>query len=179
MNLLIRTGWLILLAVATLGVNPLKADDNIPQVGQMAPSFSLPSQDGSVVSLKDFRGKYVVLYFYPKDGTPGCTLEAHNFQKDLPKYEADNAVIVGVSVDSLDSHKSFCANQGLTFKVLSDPDKKVVQQYGCLRDMMGFKIAARTTFLVAPDGKIVKEWKGVTPSNHSQEVLEALGSMKK
>ena len=170
----------VLVAASVLGVQAvIAADENIPAVGSIAPGFTLPSQDGSQVSLKDFRGKYVVLYFYPKDGTPGCTLEAHNFQRDLAKFEADNAVIVGVSVDSLDSHKSFCTNQGLTFKILSDPDKKVVEQYGCLRSMMGFKIAARTTFLIGPGGKIEKEWKGVTPSNHSREVLEALATLKK
>ena len=88
-----------------------------PQVGQPAPDFTLPSQDGSKISLHDFRGKWVVLYFYPKDGTPGCTVEAHNFQRDIAKYEQAGAVIVGVSVDSADSHKEFCAKQGLSFKL--------------------------------------------------------------
>ena len=104
----------------------------LPQVGQSAPEFSLPSQDGSTIAINQFRGKWVVLYFYPKDGTQGCTIEAHNFQQDLPKYEADKAVIVGVSVDSTDSHKDFCAKQGLTFKLLADTDKKVVDTYGSL-----------------------------------------------
>src|SRR5690349_6497731 len=87
------------------------ASEAIPQVGQQAPQFTLPSQDGSPVNLNDFRGKWVVLYFYPKDNTPGCTIEAHNFQRDLSKYEQQNAVIVGVSVDSPDSHEDFCAKQ--------------------------------------------------------------------
>jgi len=155
------------------------ASEAMPQVGQTAPDFTLPSQDGTNVSLKDFRGKYVVLYFYPKDKTQGCTIEAHNFQRDLSKYDAANAVIVGVSVDTTDSHKEFCAEQSLTFKLLSDTDKKVVEQYGSTMEMRGNKIAARNTFLVDPEGKIVKEWTGVKPQSHSEEVLEALNSLPK
>src|ERR1019366_5209912 len=103
-----------------------------PQVGQMAPDFTLPSQDGSRISLHDFKGKWVVLYFYPKDGTPGCTIEAHNFQRDLPKYEQFGAVILGVSVDSANSHQEFCTKQGLTFKLLADTEKEVSRRYGSL-----------------------------------------------
>jgi peroxiredoxin Q/BCP len=154
------------------------ASGSVPQAGQPAPDFSLPSQDGTQIGLKDFRGKWVVLYFYPKDNTPGCTIEAHNFQRDLSKYEQNNAVIVGVSVDSTDSHKDFCAKQGLTFKLLADTDKKVVEQYGSLRNMVAMKIAARNTFLVDPEGKIAKVWTGVDPSHHSEEVLAALSQLK-
>jgi peroxiredoxin Q/BCP len=164
---------------AVLGTGLLLAGDALPPVGQTAPEFTLPSQDGSNISLKDFHGKYVVLYFYPKDNTKGCTIEAHNFQRDLDKYEKANAVIVGVSVDSTDSHKDFCAKQGLTFKLLADTDKKVVEEYGSARDMMGMKIAARNTFLIDPHGKIVKEWTGVNPNNHSEEVLSELTSAEK
>ena len=110
------------------------AASDVPKAGQQAPDVTLPSQDGSQVSLKDFRGKWVVLYFYPKDNTPGCTIEAHNFQRDLSKYDQLNAVIIGVSVDSTDSHKDFCAKQSLTFKLLADTDKKVAGQYGSLRE---------------------------------------------
>jgi thioredoxin-dependent peroxiredoxin len=151
----------------------------VPEVGQPAPDFTLPSQDGTDVSLKDFRGKWVVLYFYPKDMTPGCTIEAHNFQQDLSKYEQANAVIVGVSVDSTASHKEFCAQQGLTFKLLADTDKKVVDQYGSLRSMGDMKIANRNTFLIDPEGKIVKVWTGVSPQGHSAEVLAALADLQK
>src|SRR4051794_27446138 len=164
-------------AILGMGVQPaFSASETMPQVGQTAPDFTLPSQDGSNVSLKDFRGKYVVLYFYPKDGTTGCTIEAHNFQRDLPKYEKDNAVIVGVSVDSTGSHKDFCAQQGLTFKLLADTERTVVDQYGSARDMKGTKIASRNTFLIDPKGKIIKEWTSVNPQTHSDEVLEALNS---
>jgi peroxiredoxin Q/BCP len=149
----------------------------MPQVGQMAPDFTLPSQDGSKVSLHDYKGKWVVLYFYPKDGTSGCTMEAHNFQRDIAKYQQLNAEIVGVSVDSTDSHKDFCAKQGLHFKLLADTDKKVSEAYDSL--MMIVHFSNRNTFLVDPNGKIAKVWTGVTPSKHSEEVLSALASMKK
>ena|ERR1700722_8977841 len=148
-----------------------------PQVGQMAADFTLPSQDGSKISLHDFKGKWVVLYFYPKDGTSGCTLEAHNFQRDIAKYQQFNAVIVGVSVDSADSHKEFCAKQGLTFKLLADTEKKVSQDYDSFHSLLRF--SARNTFLIDPAGKIVKIWTGVSPGNHSDEVLAALSAAKK
>jgi peroxiredoxin Q/BCP len=148
-----------------------------PQVGQIAPDFTLPSQDGSKVSLHDFRGKWVVLYFYPKDGTSGCTLEAHNFQRDIAKYQQLNAEIVGVSVDSADSHKDFCAKQGLHFKLVADTEKKVSKAYDSL--MMIVHFSKRNTFLVDPTGKIAKIWIGVSPANHSEEVLAALSALKK
>ncbi len=162
------------LTIALLATVVWAANEALPTVGQQAPSFSLPSQDGSIVRLADFKGKYVVLYFYPKDGTPGCTMEAHNFQRDLPKYEAAGAVILGVSVDSADRHQKFCAQQSLTFKLLSDPDAKLVETYGSKRSILGITIAARNTFLIDPQGKIIKEWTGVKPAHHSEEVLAAL-----
>lgn len=151
----------------------------IPQVGQMAPAFTLPSQEGTPVSLDTYRGKWVVLYFYPKDMTSGCTMEAHNFQRDLSKYRAANAVVLGVSVDSVDSHKQFCAKDSLSFTLLSDSEKKVVSEYGSLGNYAGFKIAKRNTFLIDPQGKIVKVWTGVDPSHHSEEVLAALDGFEK
>ena len=156
-----------------------RGDETMPQVGQAAPTFTLPSQDGSPVNLNSFKGKWVVLYFYPKDQTSGCTLEAHNFQQDQAKFDAAHAVILGVSVDSVDSHKAFCTKDGLTFKLLADPDTKVVPMYGSLGNYMGIKIAKRNTFLIDPHGKIAKVWTGVDPSHHSQEVLDAIHSMEK
>jgi len=123
----IATGLVAIGAVA-LAVRHVRAEDAMPQVGQMAPTFTLPSQDGSPVSLQSFRGKWVVLYFYPKDQTTGCTIEAHNFQQDQSKFDAAHAVILGVSVDTVDSHKAFCTKDGLTFKLLADPTKEVVKQ---------------------------------------------------
>ncbi|WP_348262473.1 peroxiredoxin [Telmatobacter sp. DSM 110680] len=155
------------------------ADEPMPSVGQTAPTFTLPSQDGNQVSLDSFRGKWVVLYFYPKDMTQGCTIEAHNFQRDQAKFDAANAVIVGVSVDTPDSHKQFCTKEGLTFKLLADPEHKVVDQYGSLGNYNGMTIAMRNTFLIDPKGKIVKVWTKVNPQVHSEEVLAALADAKK
>jgi peroxiredoxin Q/BCP len=154
-------------------------DDTMPNVGQSAPEFSLPSQEGKTVSLDGYRGKWVVLYFYPKDMTSGCTMEAHKFQEDLPKYQRENAVILGVSVDSAASHKTFCTKEGLSFKLLSDEQKTTVAKYGSLGNYMGFKIAKRNTFLIDPEGKIARVWTGVDPSNHSAEVLAALADLQK
>jgi thioredoxin-dependent peroxiredoxin len=166
---------------AVLSLTARAADDNmtIPAVGQKAPTFTLPSQNGTPISLKNYRGKWVVLYFYPKDMTTGCTIEAHNFQADIDKYQKLDAVVVGVSVDSTGSHKEFCAKEGLSFKLLSDQDKKVVAQYGSMADYMGVKIAKRNTFLIDPQGKIVQVWTGVKPSEHSKEVLAALNGYEK
>ena len=170
---------IFLAAVLLFGVRTFAASDATPQVGQTAPAFTLPSQEGTNVSLNQYKGKWVVLYFYPKDQTAGCTIEARNFQKDMGKFEADNAVVLGVSVDSVKSHQAFCAKDGLHFKLLADPGTNVVKQYGSLGDYMGFKIAKRNTFLIDPHGKIVKVWTGVDPNHHSTEVLDAIHSMKK
>ena len=166
----------IVTVLASLGLTlaALSAAE-VPQVGQAAPDFSLASQEGGNVNLAAYRGKWVVLYFYPKDMTRGCTIEAHNFQQDLPKYDKSNAVIVGVSVDNTDSHKEFCAKESLTFKLLADTDKKVSEQYGSLSPR---GVASRNTFLVDPTGKIAKVWTGVSPAKHSEEVLAALSEMK-
>ena len=152
---------------------------SIPQVGQQAPEFTLPSVKGGDVSLDQYRGKWVVLYFYPKDMTSGCTMEAHNFEQDLSRYQAVNAVVVGVSVDSIKSHKEFCAKDSLTFTLLSDTDKKVVAEYGSLGVYGPYKIANRNTFLINPEGKIVKVWTKVDPAHHSQQVLAELHSLEK
>lgn len=162
-----------------LAATGIQAADAAPKVGDAAPDFSLKSQDGSPISLHDFKGRWVVLYFYPKDGTAGCTIEAHNFQRDIAKYDKFGAVIVGVSVDSSDSHKEFCAKQGLTFKLAADTDKEVSRKYGSLTNLLGVKFSARNTFLVNPEGKIVKVWEGVSPGKHSEEVLAALGQLAK
>jgi len=164
----------VALALAVSYTTVRAADEPMPTVGQTAPGFTLPSQDGSQISLDSFKGKWVVLYFYPKDMTQGCTIEAHNFQRDQAQYDAKNAVIVGVSVDTPDSHKTFCTKEGLTFRLLADPEHKVVDQYGSLGNYNGMTIANRNTFLIDPQGKIVKVWTKVSPQGHSAEVLAAI-----
>ena len=168
---------LVLAAIAGIFAvrNARAADDAVPAVGQQAPEFSLPSQEGTPVSLDHYRGKWVVLYFYPKDMTPGCTKEAHNFQADQEKYTKENAVILGVSVQSADSHKEFCTKENLTFRLLADTDKKVTKEYGSLAV---YGMASRNTFLIDPSGKIVKVWTGVKPDVHSQEVLAELATVE-
>jgi len=151
----------------------------MPAAGQVAPTFTLPSQDGSQISLDSFRGKWVVLYFYPKDMTSGCTIEAHNFQRDLAQFDARNAVILGVSVDTPDSHKQFCAKEGLTFRLLADPNHTVVDAYGSLGSFMTMKIANRNTFLIDPQGNIARVWTKVNPQVHSTEVLAAIDQLTK
>jgi peroxiredoxin Q/BCP len=150
-----------------------------PATGTAAPDFSLTTGDGSQVSLKDYRGKWVVLYFYPKDFTSGCTLEAKNFQRDLKKYEQTGAVVLGVSVDSAQSHKDFCAKEGLNFKLLADPDAKVSGEYGSTMEYQGAKMAARNTFIINPKGEIAKVYTGVKPADHSDQVLKDLAQMQK
>jgi peroxiredoxin Q/BCP len=150
-----------------------------PAAGSPAPDFSLVTGDGSQASLKDYRGKWVVLYFYPKDFTGGCTLEAKNFQRDLTKYNDTGAVVLGVSVDNAQSHKDFCAKEGLNFKLLADPDAKVSALYGSTMEYQGAKMAARNTFIINPKGEIVKVYTGVKPAEHSEQVLKDLAELKK
>src|SRR5437660_10332680 len=167
------------IAILIVLVPRLLSHGRMPVEGSAAPDFTLPSQEGSPVSLKDYRGKWVVLYFYPKDQTPGCSREAHNFQVDQPKYAERNAVVLGVSLDSVDSHKKFCAKEGLNFKLLADTDHKVTDQYGSLRNLGVLKFAERNTFIIDPSGKIPKTYPRVDPARHSDEVLSALDELQK
>ena len=160
-------------------VNAANEPQKQPAAGSTAPDFSLVTSDGSQVSLKDYKGKWVVLYFYPKDMTSGCTLEAKNFQRDFTKYEQAGATILGVSVDSAQSHKDFCTKEGLTFKLLADPDAKVSALYGSTMEYQGAKMAARNTFIINPKGEIAKVYTGVKPADHSDQVLKDLAELKK
>src|SRR3984957_3860760 len=163
------------LPVALLLAGSARAAD-VPADGSKAPDFTLQSQEGKTVSLKDFHGQWGVLYFYPKDMTSGCTIEAHNFQRDQAQYTAKKAAIVGVSADSVDSHVQFCTKENLTFKLLADPDKKVIGAYGSL--MANGMMAARNTFIIDPNGVIRKVYTGVKPNPHSEEVLAALAELQ-
>ena len=172
---------LIVIAVAAIFLLPrlLSSSRATPAPGSMAPDFTLLSQEGKSVSLKQFSGKWVVLYFYPKDQTPGCTREAHNFQLDQSKYDQRNSVVLGVSLDSVDSHKKFCTKEGLNFKLLADRDGKVSEEYGSLTNLGVAKFAARNTFLIDPSGKVRKAYTRVDPSRHSEDVLAALDRLQK
>jgi thioredoxin-dependent peroxiredoxin len=176
---MLRTGLVLSSAILLFGIAPLFlfAASRL-EAGQAAPEFALKSQDGSTVNLKDFRGKWVVLYFYPKDFTSGCTLEAHNFQRDEAQYEKLGAVILGVSLDSADSHKDFCVKEGLTFKLLADTDHNVSKEYGTLTNLGVAKYASRNTFLIDPQGKIAKVYTDVKPSTHSEQVLADLKQLQ-
>lgn len=145
-----------------------------PPIGESAPTFTLPTNSGDGdIALDDYRGQWVVLYFYPKDGTSGCTLEARRFQEDLPKYHQLNAEVIGVSVDDVDSHESFCAAEGIEFPLLSDRDGYVSKAYGSW--LSGFSL--RHTYLIDPDGVMRERFLGVRPAIHSREVLASLKSL--
>ena len=176
---LVVAGMVAATSVAGVKAHAFFADTPL-QPGTAAPSFSLPSQTDTMVSLKDYKGKYVVLYFYPKDQTKGCSLEAHNFERDTAKYAALNAVVLGVSLDTVESHKTFCSKDGLNFKLLADPDHKVVDAYGVptMETPLG-RLAQRDTFLIGPDGKVLKMWKVDSIATHSDDVLAAIAEAKK
>jgi peroxiredoxin Q/BCP len=174
-----KSFWVLFLALIMSVVFAVAADQaQPPAAGMHAPDFSLPSQEGAQVSLDQFKGKWVVLYFYPKDFTSGCTIEAHNFQRDLDKYTAQNAAIVGVSVDDVNSHKSFCTKEGLNFKLLADSNHSVVEKYGSVMEYNGMTLAARNTFLIDPTGVIKKVYLKVSPQGHSEEVLADLQTLQ-
>jgi thioredoxin-dependent peroxiredoxin len=173
---LILSALLVVTAVTAIA---LSSPADVPAAGTAAPSFKLTTNEGKEASLSDFKGHWIVLYFYPKDFTSGCTLEAHNFQRDLAKYEAAHAVILGVSVDTAESHKDFCAKEGLNFKLLADVDAKVSGAYGSVMDYEGKTYSARNTFIIDPKGKIAKVFVKVNPAVHSEEVLAALAEMQK
>jgi thioredoxin-dependent peroxiredoxin len=168
-----------LLVFTAVVAKPINSLSEVPAAGTVAPAFKLFTNEGKEASLSDFKGKWVVLYFYPKDFTSGCTLEARNFQRDLAKYEKANAVILGVSIDTAESHKDFCAKEGLAFKLLSDPDAKISNLYGSTMEYNGATYSARNTFIIDPTGKIAKVFVKVGPAGHSDEVLAALAELKK
>jgi peroxiredoxin Q/BCP len=175
-----RTVRYLLFALAVLIMAyPLlhAADQQLPAIGSAAPNFTLNSQEGTPVSLGDYHGKWVVLYFYPKDMTTGCTIEAHNFQRDLAQYEQMHAVILGVSADTVDSHKEFCTKDSLSFKLLADPSHGVISLYGSLAP--SGTVALRNTFLIDPHGAIVKVYEKVNPTTHSEQLLADLADLQK
>jgi len=174
---------LLSVAAAMLLALPLIHAADMPAEGSKAPDFTLNSQEGTAVSLHDYKGKWVILYFYPKDMTTGCTIEAHNFQRDLAQYEQKDAVILGVSVDPVDSHKQFCTKEGLTFKLLADTEHDVTTKYGTLmtynmQNGASMQAAERDTFIINPQGVIVKVFTKVKPQTHSEDVLASLTQLQ-
>ena len=159
-------------------VRAMSTGKKAPASGTPAPDFTLNSQDGKPLSLHDLRGKWVVLYFYPKDFTSGCTKEAHNFQRDLAQYEQKNAVILGVSVQDEATHQKFCAKEGLSFKLLADTKHEVSSSYDSLVNLGVAKLSARHTFLIDPSGVIRKTYLNVNAEKHSAEVLADLTALQ-
>jgi thioredoxin-dependent peroxiredoxin len=166
------------LFVAVVVVRAMRTGEKAPPAGAPAPDFSVNSQEGKPVSLRDFKGKWVVLYFYPKDFTSGCTKEAHNFQRDLAQYEQKNAVVLGVSVQDEETHQKFCAKEGLSFKLLADTKYEVSSSYGSLVNLGVAKLSARHTFLIDPEGIVRKAYLDVNAEKHSAEVLADLSQLQ-
>ena len=149
-----------------------------PAVGTAAPTFKLQDQNGKWISLDEQRGKWVVLYFYPKDQTPGCTTEACEFRDDVFAFRKAGAVVLGISVDDVDSHKAFSEKHGLPFSLLADATKETAKKYGVLTNFGPMVIARRDTFLIDPTGKIVRHYEKVKPEGHSKVVLADIESLK-
>jgi peroxiredoxin Q/BCP len=172
--------WILLLglvsALIVVFINIARAG-GLPIVGQIAPDFSLPDQNGVVHTLKEYSGKWLVLYFYPKDDTPGCTQEACAFRDDLHKLTALGAQVVGISVDDGKSHAEFAKKYHLPFPLLADSDKEVAARYGVLMNLLFIKIAKRYTFLIDPQGNINKVYDKVETSRHSQEIIDDLNKL--
>ncbi|MEI6869114.1 MAG: peroxiredoxin [Methylophilaceae bacterium] len=146
--------------------------------GDDAPNFTLPDNQGRQVSLSDFKSKWVVLYFYPKDDTPGCTTEACHFRDDFKLLENLGAQVVGMSIDDSFSHKKFAEKYNLPFPLLSDASGEVASLYGALNNFLVIKLAKRYTYLINPQGKIAKIYLSVDTSKHSQEIIEDLKKLK-
>jgi len=164
----------------TLGADPAHSKDTFLSVteGQPAPDFSLRDQEGNLVVLSGHRGKWVVLYFYPKDDTPGCTKEACSFRDNIVAIQQINAVVLGVSVDSVKSHKAFSEKFNLNFPILADSDHKVCKLYGTLTQFRGEMISRRSTVIIDPEGVIRKVFPSVQPTDHALEIHRALIKLK-
>lgn len=173
---LLATLCLTLLAALPFAPTAWALGGKLPELNQSAPEFTLPTNTGDGdISLSDYRGNWVVVYFYPKDFTSGCTLEARRFQQDLPKYKRKNTQILGISVDDVDSHAEFCDSEGLKFPLLADTTGSVSKSYG---SWLGY-MSLRHTYIVDPDGILRATFTGVNPSFHSREVLASLDELQR
>lgn len=165
--------------LAFLGAATVASAAEGPALGAPAPEFKLQDQNGKWHELKDYQGKWVALYFYPKDQTPGCTTQACEFRDNIFAFRDAGAVILGVSVDDVESHKKFSEKHGLPFPILADADKKTAKEYGVLKRFLGtFELARRDTFLIDPQGKIVRHYADVDPKGHSQVVLKDIKELQ-
>ncbi|UCC15794.1 MAG: peroxiredoxin [Gammaproteobacteria bacterium] len=149
-----------------------------PAVGSPAPEFRLQDQNGDWHTLEQYRGQWVAVYFYPKDDTPGCTTEACNFRDNIFAFRERNAVILGVSLDDVESHQAFAEKYSLPFSLLSDPEAEVADAYGVVTNLGITKFAKRQSFLIAPDGTVAKHYAKVDPDTHSKEILADLMALQ-
>ncbi len=162
------------ISCALLALASISIAENQLSVGDPAPEFELPDQSGQLHSLEDYRNQWVVLYFYPKDETPGCTTEACQFRDSIFAFRALNAQILGVSLDDVDSHRAFAENHNLPFPLLADSNGVTATSYGVKTRMFGMMVARRQTFIIAPDGTLAKHYEKVDPDQHSVQVLADL-----
>ena len=169
----------VILAAATfaLAFMPDATASETPVVGSQAPEFELADQTGQLQSLEDYRDQWVVLYFYPKDETPGCTTEACEFRDNIFAFRDLNAQILGVSLDDVESHREFAENHSLPFPLLADVDGNAADAYGVKTRMLGMTVAKRQTFIIAPGGNIAKQYEKVKPDEHSKEVIADLKTL--
>jgi peroxiredoxin Q/BCP len=167
---------LLLSAILALTSSGLQGDET-PTVGQAAPAFKLQDQNGDWHALEDYRGKWLAVYFYPRDDTPGCTTEACNFRDNIYAFKAIGAEVVGISVDDVDSHKKFSDKYRLPFILLADEEGETARAYGVLRDWKLLQIASRQSFLIDPDGVVARHYEDVDPETHTQDVLSDLDSL--
>ena len=161
-----------LLILLTFAVSASAAE--LVAVGHPAPEFELPDQAGQLHSLEDYRDQWVVLYFYPKNGTPGCTTEACEFRDNIFAFREMNAQILGVSMDDIESHQQFAEKHGLPFPLLADADGDAAEAYGVKTRMLGIRVAKRQTFVISPDGTLAKHYDKVDPESHSEQVIADL-----
>jgi thioredoxin-dependent peroxiredoxin len=168
----IRSLRYLLLPLLLAWLVSASADGTVPAVGSAAPEFKLQDQNGKWHELKDYRGKWVALYFYPKDATPGCTAQACEFRDNIFAFRDANAQVLGISVDDVESHKKFSEKHGLPFPILADSNKEITKKYGVLKTYLGtMELAKRDTFLIDPQGKVVKHYADVDPKADSKNVL--------
>ena len=160
---------------ALLAGSPLQAS---PPVGAAAPGFELPDQEGETRRLEDFGGKWLVLYFYPKDNTPGCTTQACDFRDNIFAFRKLDAEIVGISLDRVDSHREFATEHSLPFTLLADSEGKAARDYGVLRNFGVVELASRQTFLISPEGVIARHYEKVDLDTHSADVLKDIALLR-